>query len=174
MCSLRYRRCPAWRAYDCSMIPHHDECIRGGGGRLGQARFRWNFANHSQCRAIRGTLHDGRWIRVTSATKVEKKQVPVVLYTATHKIEGFYHAFDNGGRLLDDLNGQERQFVPLVDVRVTRLQGDGELMTAKFLAVNLHSVAMFLPNPKLISGARLGRSAAYLQMTTTPRQVSPS
>jgi hypothetical protein len=84
------------------------------------------------------------------ARKIEKKLIPVVIYTATHKIEGFYHAFDNGGRLLDDLNEQQRDFLPLTDVRMVKLAApEGDRVVAKFLAVNRQSIVLFFPNPKV-------------------------
>jgi hypothetical protein len=88
-----------------------------------------------------------------------KKAVPVVIYTATHRIEGLYHASDNGGRLLDDLNEQARDFIPLTDARVTKLAaGEGQLTVAKFLAVNRQTIMLFFPNPKVVSeGAQAGQ-----------------
>jgi hypothetical protein len=102
---------------------------------------------------------------VTSPLKIDKNLVPVVIYTATHRIEGSYHAFGNGGRLLDDLNEQRRTFIPLTDVRVAKLQADGEVVVAKFLAVNLLSVMLFFPNPKVVTQKRadgLSRSGGEL------------
>ncbi|HET7266117.1 MAG TPA: hypothetical protein VFL28_15750 [bacterium] len=85
-----------------------------------------------------------------SSPKVEKKLVPVVIYTSTHKIEGLYHAYDNGGRLLDDLNEQGRDFVPLTEVRMSKLSSpDGERIVTKFLAVNRLSITLFFPNPRV-------------------------
>lgn len=90
---------------------------------------------------------------MTSSVKIKKSQVPVVIYTATHRIEGFYHALDNGGRLLDDLNDQGRHFIPVTDARVTKLQSDGETVVSKFLAVNLLSIILFFRNPKVMPPA---------------------
>ena len=90
---------------------------------------------------------------VTSSVKIKKSQVPVVIYTATHRIEGFYHALDNGGRLLDDLNDQGRHFIPVTDARVTKLQAEGETVVSKFLAVNLLSITLFFRNPKVMAPA---------------------
>jgi len=87
-----------------------------------------------------------------SSSKIEKKVIPVVIYTATHRIEGFYHAFDNGGRLLDDLNEQHRDFIPVTDVRMTKLGGgDDQLTVANFLAVNRQTINLFFPNPKVVA-----------------------
>jgi hypothetical protein len=88
---------------------------------------------------------------VAPSLKIEKSLVPVVIYTATHRIEGFYHAFDNGGRLLDDLNEQGRNFIPLTEVRISKLTTDGEVLVSKFLAVNVQSITLFFPNPKVVA-----------------------
>jgi uncharacterized protein DUF6812 len=87
-----------------------------------------------------------------TSLKIKKRLVPVVIYTATHRIEGFYHADDNGHRLLDDLNEQERDFIPLTEVRITKLGHiDGDVVVAKFLALNRQTIALFFPNPKVVS-----------------------
>ena len=87
-----------------------------------------------------------------TSLKIKKRLVPVVIYTATHRIEGFYHAYDNGHRLLDDLNEQERDFIPLTEVRITKLGHiDGDVVVAKFLALNRQTITLFFPNPKVVS-----------------------
>ena len=105
--------------------------------------------------------------------KIEKSLVPVVIYTATHRIEGFYHAFDNGGRLLDDLNEQGRNFIPLTEVRISKLMTDGEVLVSKFLAVNVQSIALFFPNPKVVAQKCTDRASRPNEETTTtgPRFV---
>ena len=105
--------------------------------------------------------------------KMEKKVlIPVVLYTATHRIEGFYHAFDNGGRLLDDLNEQHRDFIPLTNVRMTPLNAaEGQLMVAKFLAVNRQTIMLFFPNPKVVPQGSEAESASREGSTTPKRFV---
>jgi uncharacterized protein DUF6812 len=99
---------------------------------------------------------------VTSPAKIKKKITPVVIYTAMHKIEGFYYSFENSERLLDDLNARNTEFIPLTDVKITKLEtGDG-LIVASFVAVNVHSITLFFPNPKAASAGgkeiRLGQS----------------
>lgn len=87
---------------------------------------------------------------MTSSVKIKKSPIPVVIYTTTHRIAGMYHALDNGGRLLDDLNEQGRHFMPLTDARVSKSQGDGDVVVSKFLAVNLRSITLFFQNPKVV------------------------
>ena len=103
--------------------------------------------------------------------RIEKKIViPIVLYTATHRIEGFYHASDNGGRLLDDLNEQHRDFIPLTNVRMTPLgAAEGQLTVAKFLAVNRLTIMLFFPNPKVVPQG--GESASREGLTPAKRFV---
>lgn len=92
---------------------------------------------------------------MASPFHVNKGLLPVVIYTATHRIEGFYHTFDDGRRILDDLNGQGRAFIPLTDARITKLQGHGEdLIVAHFVAISLHSITLFFPNPKVVAPSR--------------------
>ncbi|HKX19924.1 MAG TPA: hypothetical protein VJT33_18120 [bacterium] len=100
--------------------------------------------------------------------RIEKKLIPVVLYTATHRIEGFYHADDNGGRLLDDLNAQHRDFIPLTNVRMTPLGAEGQLMVAKFLAVNRRTIMLFFPNPKVVP--QEGEAESASRDGSTPAQ----
>ena len=108
--------------------------------------------------------------------KIEKKVViPVVLYTATHRIEGFYHALDNGGRLLDDLNEQHRDFIPLTNVRMTPLSGaEGQLTVAKFLAVNRQTIMLFFPNPKVVPQSGEGIEPASREGSTPAKRFVKS
>ena len=77
-----------------------------------------------------------------------KKKVPVLIYTATHRIEGMYHAHETA-RLLDDLNGRQKEFVPLTDVKVGSLQNENQsILEAEFVAVNIHNITLFCPDPK--------------------------
>lgn len=99
---------------------------------------------------------------MASSFHVDKGLLPVVIYTATHRIEGFYHTFDDGRRILDDLNGQGRAFIPLTDARITKLQGQGhgdDLIVAQFVAISLHSITLFFPNPKVVAPSKKGSSS---------------
>lgn len=80
--------------------------------------------------------------------KIEKTRVPVIIYTATHKIEGTYF-MQQGSRLTDDLNGQQSQFIPLKDVRVTDLKSEGDLQfRCDFMAISVRGIVLFCPKPK--------------------------
>ena len=86
------------------------------------------------------------------AKKVQKKKQHVILYTSTHRIEGTYFALD-GVRLFDDLNARQTEFIPLTDVRVTSLQNESEILfKSEFVAVNVHGITLFSPNPKVLNG----------------------
>lgn len=83
--------------------------------------------------------------------KVQKKKLRVIVYTSTHRIEGTYSTMD-GIRLLDDLNARQTEFVPLTDVRVTSLQNESEILfRSEFVAVNVHGITLFSPNPKVVN-----------------------
>ncbi|MDR7419781.1 MAG: hypothetical protein QN178_12835 [Armatimonadota bacterium] len=86
---------------------------------------------------------------LSPSLRVLKKETPVVIYTATHKIEGIYHAHE-GVRLLDDLNGKSaKQFFPLTDVKVTSLQGEGRVVfESDFAAINVHDITLLCPSPR--------------------------
>jgi hypothetical protein len=86
--------------------------------------------------------------------KVEKAQVPVIVYTATHRIEGTYFMCRDG-RLSDDLNERHKHFIPLRDVRVTHAENGVETQfRCDFVAVSLQSIVLFCPNPKTHDTAR--------------------
>ncbi|HEV2359531.1 MAG TPA: hypothetical protein VGZ23_18220 [bacterium] len=110
---------------------------------------------------------------MTSPLKVKKGALPVVIYTATHRIEGLYHSFDSGVRLLDDLNARETAFIPLTDARITKLEGDAGLIVAGFVAVNLHSITLFFPNPKAVPTRKQESLSErrFMESTTVPGLV---
>lgn len=86
--------------------------------------------------------------------KVEKTRVPVIVYTATHRIEGTYFMCRDG-RLSDDLNERHKQFIPLRDVRVTHAENGAEThFRCDFVAISLQSIVLFCPNPKSDDAAR--------------------
>lgn len=86
--------------------------------------------------------------------KVEKAKVPVIVYTATHRIEGTYFMCRDG-RLSDDLNEHHKQFIPLRDVRVTHAENGSETsFRCDFIAISLQSIVLFCPNPKAIDPVR--------------------
>ena len=92
--------------------------------------------------------------------KVGKESVPVVVYTATHRIEGVYHAFGGGSRLLDDLNGRQKEFMPLTDVKLASLQNESSIvLESPFVAVNVHSIQVVCPDPRFVDGSGLRASA---------------
>ncbi|TMI79784.1 MAG: hypothetical protein E6H04_09950 [Bacillati bacterium ANGP1] len=79
--------------------------------------------------------------------KVEKSEVHVLIYTATHKIEGTYFMHP-GSRLIDDLNGHLKRFIPLREVSVTNLRDETEvLFKSDFVAVNVEEITLFSPGP---------------------------
>ena len=81
--------------------------------------------------------------------KIEKKKIPVLIHTVTHRIEGNYFMFQSA-RLLDDLNGRHKDFVPLTDARISTLAGEGEiLIESDFLAINKNHIVLFTSNPRV-------------------------
>lgn len=81
--------------------------------------------------------------------KVPKGAISVVIYTAAHRIEATYHTHQDVSRLLDDLNGRQKDFIPLTNVKVANLQDETRIVfESDFIAFNKHSIVLFSENPK--------------------------
>lgn len=81
-----------------------------------------------------------------SPLKVPKGEISVIIYTATHRIEGIYH--QERSRLLDDLNGQQKDFIPLTNVKVSTLQNEAQILfESDFIAFNKHNIVLFSEKP---------------------------
>lgn len=97
---------------------------------------------------------------MTPSVRIKKTITPIIIYTATHRIEGFYYSFESSERLLDDLNGRNTEFIPVTEARITTLGTHDGLIVAKFVAVNVHSIALFFPNPKGVGAEKESRLVA--------------
>jgi hypothetical protein len=86
---------------------------------------------------------------ISPSLRVLKRETPVVIYTATHRIEGTYHAHE-GVRFLDDLNGRTaKQFFPLTDVKVTSLENEARILfESDFVAINIRDITLLCPSPR--------------------------
>lgn len=79
--------------------------------------------------------------------KTTKEEVRLVVYTATHRVEGTYFKVPES-RLLDDLNGRAaRDFIPMRNVRISNLDGTGPSESWDFAALNRHQV-VFVHTPE--------------------------
>lgn len=75
------------------------------------------------------------------AMKTPKSEIQVLVYTATHKIEGTYFKVPDA-RLLDDLNAR-KDFVPLTHAKVYSLTDTRTvLFETDFIALNRHQVVI--------------------------------
>lgn len=82
--------------------------------------------------------------------RIAKTKIPVLIHTVTHKIEGNYFMLQNA-RLLDDLNGRHKDFVPLTDAKISSLLNEGEiLIESDFLAINRNHIVLFTSNPRVM------------------------
>jgi hypothetical protein len=91
---------------------------------------------------------------VSMANTLEKEQVAVTIYTATHRIEGTYFMY-SGTPFIDDLNARQREFIPLRDVEITYMHNGVEMQAwYDFIALNVSSIALFCPSPKMVGGGR--------------------
>jgi len=71
----------------------------------------------------------------------------ISLETSRHRITGHVRLPPDGyrSRLSDYLNSQERLFLPLTDVVITRLDGAGTEERHSFVAVSTRHVVMAIP-----------------------------
>ncbi len=76
-----------------------------------------------------------------------REKVRVIVYTATHRIEGIYSKQPDT-RLLDDLNSR-KDFIPITDAKISGLLGE-PLTQSDFLALNKRLV-VFITSPELAS-----------------------
>lgn len=79
--------------------------------------------------------------------KTEKLEIPLVVYTSTHRMEGTYFNIPEG-RLLDDLNGRgAMDFIPMRKVRVSPLTDPDRAEFWDFVALNRHQIT-FVHTPE--------------------------
>lgn len=76
--------------------------------------------------------------------KSYKERVPVILLTASYRIEGEMHVVP-GGRMLDEIN-KERDFIPVTNATVYEITGDAPLDSLDFIAINKKLVVMVAPS----------------------------
>ena len=71
----------------------------------------------------------------------------IVAETERYRITGFLRLPPDGyrSRLSDYLNAPERLFLPLTDVQVSPLDGNGDLEQHKFLALALSHIVFAVP-----------------------------
>ncbi len=74
----------------------------------------------------------------------EQKNVPVILYTAHHRIEGEILLL-KGEHLSDKLNLSERKFEAILQARVYALAGNQLVHEAPCVAVNKDHVLLMVP-----------------------------
>lgn len=81
--------------------------------------------------------------------RVAMEKIPVVIYTARHRIDGTYH-LPPENRLSDHLNSRQRQqeFIALTDAKIANLPDENRIIfESDFITVNLQSVVLFSPKP---------------------------
>ncbi len=76
-----------------------------------------------------------------------QERVRVIVYTATHRIEGTYSK-QSDIRLLDDLNSR-KDFIPITNAKISGLLGEPPTQS-DFLALNKRLV-VFITSPELAS-----------------------
>jgi hypothetical protein len=78
---------------------------------------------------------------------MENRLEHVVIETDRHRISGTLHLPKEGyrSRLSDYLNRGDTHFIPLVDVEMTSLSGEGGTERHSFMAVSLRQVHIAYP-----------------------------
>ncbi len=77
--------------------------------------------------------------------KVVKEKVPVILLTASYRVEGEMHVVP-GGRMIDEINKKDRDFIPVTNATIYEIAGDAPLDSLEFIAVNKNQVIMVAPS----------------------------
>ena len=73
-----------------------------------------------------------------------KEKIPIILLTATYRLEGEMHVVP-GGRILDEIN-KERDFIPITNATVYDISGETPLDILDFIAVNKSQVVLMAPS----------------------------
>jgi hypothetical protein len=78
---------------------------------------------------------------------MEHRDERIVVETSRHRITGVLRLPKDGyrSRLTDYLNASERNFLPLTDVEIASLDGDGESERRSFLVLALAHIVMAMP-----------------------------
>lgn len=76
--------------------------------------------------------------------KAFKERVPVILLTASYRIEGEMHVVP-GGRMLDEIN-KERDFIPVTNATIYEIAGEVPLDSLDFIAINKNLIVMVAPS----------------------------
>lgn len=74
-----------------------------------------------------------------------KEKVPVILLTASYRVEGEMHVVP-GGRMIDEINKKDRDFIPVTNATIYEIAGDAPLDSLEFIAVNKNQVIMVAPS----------------------------
>jgi len=80
---------------------------------------------------------------------ITKIELPVVIQTLAHRIEGKLH-IQPQLRLMDELNNAD-QFIAITEARVVNLKSE-VLFFAKFMTVNKHEIIWILPTDEIQNG----------------------
>jgi hypothetical protein len=75
---------------------------------------------------------------------VEKAQVPVIIFTNLHRIEGTMYTYKDA-RILDELNAGAKDFIALTNVKIYPAESDNLLYKTDFMALNKNHISHLLP-----------------------------
>ncbi len=80
---------------------------------------------------------------------VEKAQVPVIMFTPIHRIEGTMYTYKDA-RILDELNAGAKDHLALTAVKVFSIDGKKPLYEVDFMSINKKFIVNILPQGKFL------------------------
>jgi hypothetical protein len=85
---------------------------------------------------------------------VEKSQVPVIVFTTIHRIEGTMYTYKDA-RILDELNAGAKDFIALTNVKIYPAESDNILYKSDFMALNKNHISHLLPQENFLNEEEL-------------------
>ncbi len=83
--------------------------------------------------------------------KIEREQVPVVVYMKDFKIEGTLH-IPPGGRLTDFMNISGKPFIPVTDAVIYKTETGEKLYEIGLMQINKNFVQLIFPQAEIKNG----------------------
>ena len=85
---------------------------------------------------------------------VEKAQLPVIVFTNIHRIEGNMYTYKDA-RIIDELNAGAKDFIAITDVKIYPVGSDSVLYKTDFMALNKNHISHLLPQEDFVKEEEL-------------------
>jgi len=85
---------------------------------------------------------------------VEKAQLPVIIFTNIHRIEGNMYTYKDA-RIIDELNAGAKDFIAITDVKIYPIESDSMLYKTDFMALNKNHISHLLPQEDFVKEEEL-------------------